>query len=330
MKKPQVAMAAIENIEITLIEVEPTVEETDVEIDKLAAERLGRSYAPKEGACAGSDQLVCDIAATVDGQPAPELTMEGIAFVQGAGSFIPGFAEKMGGVAAGETREIRITYPRDYQIDSITGKEVVYQVTVRAVRQPCKIDVTDELAEKLGFACAEDIRDQTRTLLKNRYAEPLRQRARRELLDKLAGACGVKAPRSRVDAAFRLAWRREREFLEMAGFEEGMSEREARAACRKAVQQQVVLDIALPVIGEAENVTVDDSEIHEAALRRSRELAAGPVDQMEIHQELRKDPEAMAQLREHAFREKTIDRLMERVKCRRRKVRCKDITSDET
>ncbi|MBR0212907.1 MAG: FKBP-type peptidyl-prolyl cis-trans isomerase [Alphaproteobacteria bacterium] len=53
----------------------------------------------------------------------------------GSGTFIPGFEDQLVGAKVGETREVKITFPEDYQATSLAGKEAVFKVTIKEIKK---------------------------------------------------------------------------------------------------------------------------------------------------------------------------------------------------
>ena len=104
----------------------PVAEVTDADVDE-AIKRIAdqnRPYAAKaEGAKAeNGDRVTINFKGTIDGVPFDGGTGEGIQVVIGAGQFIPGFEEQLIGIAAGETRTLKVSFPKNYASDKLAGK----------------------------------------------------------------------------------------------------------------------------------------------------------------------------------------------------------------
>ena len=54
----------------------------------------------------------------------------------GSGQFIPGFEEQLIGAKAGETRDVKVTFPAEYHAPDLAGKDAVFVVTVKEVKAP--------------------------------------------------------------------------------------------------------------------------------------------------------------------------------------------------
>jgi len=65
----------------------------------------------------------------VDEKPFDGGKAEGYSLEIGSGSFIPGFEDGMIGMKKGETRDIKVTFPKEYGSAELAGKEAVFKVT---------------------------------------------------------------------------------------------------------------------------------------------------------------------------------------------------------
>ncbi len=64
---------------------------------------------------------------------------------------MPGFTEQLLGVSAGETREVKVTFPEDTGNPEMAGKEGVFEIVVKEVRHRLPAAIDDTLAEAVGL-----------------------------------------------------------------------------------------------------------------------------------------------------------------------------------
>src|SRR5438034_338624 len=125
----------------------------DEDVDK-ALERLAEAHRKSEAVerpAETGDILVADIVGHVGDTEIPGSRGEGRQIELGAEGLLPGFTEQLTGIAAGEKRAVKVTFPADYGNPDMAGKEGVFEVEVKEVRhrQPAVID--DTLAEEVGL-----------------------------------------------------------------------------------------------------------------------------------------------------------------------------------
>ena len=69
----------------------------------------------------------------------------------GSGSFIPGFEEGLVGVKVGETKDLTLTFPENYQAADLAGQEVVFTVTVNSISSYTTPELNDEFVSNFGI-----------------------------------------------------------------------------------------------------------------------------------------------------------------------------------
>lgn len=66
----------------------------------------------------------------------------------GSGSFIDGFEDGLIGAVKGQTLDLNLTFPEDYQNTLMAGAEVVFTVTVNAVKEPVVPELDDAFVQE--------------------------------------------------------------------------------------------------------------------------------------------------------------------------------------
>lgn len=107
---------------------------------------------PPEGVEDG-DTVNIDYVGTKDGVAFEGGTAYGQNLTIGSGRFIPGFEEGLVGAKTGETVELPLTFPEDYQQADLAGEEVIFTVTVNAITAAEPQELTDEFVKGLGLEC---------------------------------------------------------------------------------------------------------------------------------------------------------------------------------
>lgn len=128
----------------------------------------------------------------------------------GSGSFIDGFEDGLIGAEVGKETDLNLTFPEDYGNSDLAGKEVVFKVTVNAikVKQDITYDtLTDEyvtyLSDKLGasYETVSDLTSDIRTYLEEQANSSRTQAIRSAVIAKLPEVCTVNAlPDGLLDA----------------------------------------------------------------------------------------------------------------------------------
>ncbi|HTZ38224.1 MAG TPA: trigger factor, partial [Stellaceae bacterium] len=185
------------------------IEVPDDDVDK-AVERIAEQYRKTEPVtrpAQNGDILVVDVVGKVGEQEIPGTKGEGRPIELGAEGQLPGFTEQLVGIAAGETRAVKVSLPEDYGNPDFAGKEAVFDVAVKEVRERQPAVVDDSLAAEVGLETLAELRDEVRGRIARDYAMLTRQRMKRQLLDKLAANYDFPVPPGMVEIEFENIWR---------------------------------------------------------------------------------------------------------------------------
>lgn len=95
------------------------------------------------------DSAVIDFDGYIDGEAFPGGKAEGFNLTVGSGQFIPGFEEQVVGMNPGEDKEIKVSFPDDYQAKDLAGKEATFKVKLQKIQEKEKVRIDKKLAEKM-------------------------------------------------------------------------------------------------------------------------------------------------------------------------------------
>jgi trigger factor len=296
-----------------------------VDPDEVQAEleRLRESLASLETVerPAGSgDFVVIDFVGSVDGEPFEGGDARGHLVELGSGRLIPGFEEQLDGVAAGDEREVKVTFPDDYPAEHLAGQDASFAVEAKEVKEKRLPDLDDDFAVEAG---GYDSLDELRAELEERIGEAQERQIEGEFreaaVDAAVAGADVEIPHELIHAKAHEMWHRTsrrlaaqgvdpQRYLELSGKTEEELVVESESDAELALRREAVL----AAIVEAEGIDVSDEEI-EAALRE----AAGPdASDKQVQRALKR---ARSQGADEALREdialrKAVDLLVESAK----------------
>jgi trigger factor len=311
----------------------PVADVTDADVDE-AIKRIAdqnRGYAAKgEGAKAeNGDRVTVSFKGSIDGVPFDGGTGENIQVVVGSNTFIPGFEEQLLGMAAGENRILKVSFPKNYGNLELAGKPAEFETTATLVEAPQDTEINDEFAKTLGLESLDKLKEAARARLSAEYAGATRQRVKRMLLDRLDEAHRFEAPPSLVDEEFKLMWNSIRAEMESGGktfADEDTTEEAAKEEYRKIADRRVRLGLVLSEIGEKNKITVTEDEVSRAVIERARSM---PGREKEVWEYYQKNPNALAQLRAPIYEDKVVDFLLELANVTEKKVTREELYKDE-
>jgi trigger factor len=309
---------------------EPTDAEVDEALDDLA--KQNRTYEPKTGKTVKAkdgDMVVIDFVGRIDGEAFEGGTANDVELVLGSGQFIPGFEDQLVGAKPESDVTVKVSFPEDYQVDTLKGKAAEFETKVKEVKGPVEATADDALAERLGVESLEKLRELIKTNLEQQYAGASRFKLKRALLDQLDEKHEFPLPPKMVDAEFAQIWSQVQQDKQAGTLPEddaGKSDEQLESEYRKIAERRVRLGLVLAEIGRANNVTVSDQELANAM--RQEALRYGPQAQ-QVFDLLRQNPNAQAQLRAPLFEDKVVDLIVEKAKVEDKKVSKDELLKEE-
>ena len=148
--KPEVTLGQYKEIEVAKEDVSVSDEEVAAELDK-ERERSARTVDVTDRAVQNGDMIKLNFDGCVDGVPFDGGKAEDYPLTIGSGSFIPGFEEQLVGVAVGEAKDVKVTFPEDYHAEELKGKEAVFACKVNSIQAKEMDEADDEFAQDKGF-----------------------------------------------------------------------------------------------------------------------------------------------------------------------------------
>ena len=132
--------------------------------EKQENKKLGKKQELKKG-----DTANIDYSGKVDGKPFDGGDSEGFDLELGSGQFIEGFEDQLIGHKVGDTVEVKVHFPDDYQGEKVAGKDAVFTVKINSATRPKVPKYTvDFVKENTDFDTKEAYEE---SLKKEIYAE---------------------------------------------------------------------------------------------------------------------------------------------------------------
>ncbi|MBR1150146.1 trigger factor [Bradyrhizobium sp. JYMT SZCCT0428] len=311
----------------------PVVDVSDSDVDdaiKRIADQSRPYNAKSDGAKAeNGDRVTINFTGRIDGTPFEGGTGEGIQVVIGTGQFIPGFEEQLIGIGAGETRTLKVSFPKNYASEKLAGQPAEFETTATAIEAPGETTVDDEFAKTLGLESLDKLKEAARERLVSEFAGATRQRVKRALLDRLDESHKFEAPPSLIAEEFNLMWNSIKAEMESSGktfADENTTEDAAKEEYQKIADRRVRLGLVLSEIGEKNKITVTDDEVSRAVIERARSM---PGREKEVWDYYRNNANALAQLRAPIYEDKVVDFILELANVTEKKVSREDLFKDE-
>ena len=308
---PKIELADFKGIKLERPVADVTDAQVSEALDRIAEQNRPFAAKGEGGKVEKGDRVVIDFTGTLEGVPFEGGTGGDVGVNVGSGTFIPGFEDQLIGMTAGETRQVKVTFPSNYTNEHLAGKDAEFKVTAKTVEAPGTVTVDDAFAKQLGLELLDKLKEAVKGRLQQEHAGLSRQRVKRQLLDKLDEMHKFALPPTLAEEEFKNVWNAVDSDLKAQGRsfdDEGTTEEKAREEYRGIAERRVRLGLVLAEIGERNKIAVTDEEITRAIVERARQV---PGREQEVWEFYQKNPGALASIRAPIFEEKVVDFLLE-------------------
>lgn len=268
--RPQAELGDYKGLEVGKEEKEVPDEVVDTEVERIR-EGFARLEQVDREAREGDSALI-DFEGFVDGSPFQGGAAEDYLLALGSGQLIEGFEDQVQGAKVGEEREVKVTFPSDYQAEHLAGKDAVFKVKVKEVREKVLPELNDDFASDASeFDTLEelraDIREKVGAALGSRAEEDFRIAA----IDAAVDAASVDVPDELATARAEERWERMERQLAGRGMDpnaflqmQGKTREELIAETKPDAERELKREAVVTAIAEAEGIEVSDEEMVEA------------------------------------------------------------------
>ena len=274
---PKVTLGDYKNLKVKKDAVKVTEEEINEQIEHLR-NHFADMIIKENGVVAEGDTAIIDFDGFVDGEPLEEGSSENYALEIGSNSFIPGFEEGIIGMKAGEEKELKLKFPKNY-VANLQGKDVLFKVKVHEIKVKSLPELNDDFFADLGY---EDVKNEED--LRKKVKEELQHSKEHEANDKFLDACLEEASKNlKVDINEEIiheeihrmmdqyAYRLKSQGLDIANYYEltGTTEEDLHKQMEPEATKRVKYRYLVEAIADQENLTFTDEE----AEKRAEEMA---------------------------------------------------------
>src|SRR5260370_1051856 len=126
---------------------EVTEPEVDAALAKFADDSKPYTSKGEGGKIENGDRAMINFSGRIAGAPFEGGTGQDVGVNVGSGTFIPGFEDQIIGMAVGETRLVKVTFPSNYTSPQLAGKEAEFDVTVKSIDVPGTVTIDEDFAK---------------------------------------------------------------------------------------------------------------------------------------------------------------------------------------
>lgn len=266
---PEVKLGEYKNLEVEKV-VEPvTDEQVDTQLENIRKHHANIIEAEEGATVADGDFITLDFSGTVDGKKFDGGEAEDYPLEIGSHSFIDNFEDQLIGAKVGEEREVKVTFPEKYHVKDLAEKPAVFKCKINSIKHRELPELNDDFAKKASkFETLEEFKADVRKNLEEgaeRQAEQIREQA---IIDKAVENMTVDVPPVMIEDRItylvndlNLRLQNQGSNLEYYMSSAGLDMEQLRENYRDAAKQNLLDDMLLDAVINAENLTVSKQEL---------------------------------------------------------------------
>ncbi len=288
--KPEPELGEYKGLHVEKKEVEVTDEQVDAQIKDMMG-RDAKMVVAEEGAVIEKgDFAIIDFAGTVDGEPFSGGEGKGYPLEVGSNSFIPGFEDQLVGLSKGDSTDVEVTFPEDYFVKDLAGKEAIFKVNIQDVKRKELPELNDEyVASKTEFKTVEDLRANYKERMQKAVEANAKAEYEHELIDLAVANAKFSVPEimiedkiSQMVEEMKMSLESRKMSLDMYMQYTGLDMAKIRENQRPVAEENVKTDLVLDAIAKAEDIQVDMADVDAEIAAISAQHGASPEEVKKI------------------------------------------------
>ncbi|WP_298880357.1 trigger factor [uncultured Phascolarctobacterium sp.] len=288
--KPEPELGEYKGLHVDKKEVEVTDEQVDAQIKDMMGRDAKMVVAEDGAVIEKGDFAIIDFAGTVDGEPFSGGEGKGYPLEVGSNSFIPGFEDQLVGLSKGDSTDVEVTFPEDYFVKDLAGKEAVFKVNIQDVKRKELPELNDEyVASKTDFKTVEELRANYKERMQKAAEANAKAEYEHELIDLAVANAKFSVPEimiedkiSQMVDEMKMSLESRKMSLDMYMQYTGLDMAKIRENQRPVAEENVKTDLVLDAIAKAEDIQVDMADVDAEIAAISAQHGAAPEEVKKI------------------------------------------------
>lgn len=266
---PEVKLGEYKNLDAEKV-VEPvTDEEVDKQIESMRAHHANLIDAAEGDTVKDGDFITLDYTGTVDGEKFAGGEAKDQPLDIGSHKFIGDFEEQLIGAKVGEERTVNVTFPDEYHTKDLAGKDAEFVCKVNSIKHKELPELNDEFVKKVSkFETLDEYRADIRKNMETNAERRAVEAQREAIIDKAVENMTIDLPPvmienrvtqmiNELDANFRTQGMTIQQYMAFSG----MDMDKLREDYRESAKKNVLRDIMLESVADAEKIGVTQPEL---------------------------------------------------------------------
>jgi len=309
---PEIQLTDFSTIKLERLKVPADEDQVETMLKQMAEGQKDSKPVAEKRKIKSGDIAVIDFTGSVDGEEFPGGKADDYPLEIGSNMFIPGFEEQLIEKEVGDKLEVKVKFPDEYT-EELAGKDAVFAVEIKELREGIPAEIDDELAKKMGAENLEELKKNLRQSQEGELDGLSRMRLKKELLDALDEGHKFDLPSGLIGQEFDAIWeqfvhQREHHPDQIDEDDKDKSDDDLKAQYGEIAERRVRLGLLLAEIGRTNEIQVTPEEVNRAIMQEAQRYQGREQEVMEHYQ---KNPEALQAIQSPLLEEKVVDFILE-------------------
>ncbi len=307
---PEFEKLNLEGVKISKPESEVTDADIDKVIDNMRKQQL--TWTERKRKSKKGDRVLIDFVGTIDGEEFDGGSAQDHPMILGEGQMLPDFEKGVKGMKAGESKEIDVVFPDDYN-EELGGKTALFAIDAKTVSEPVLPAIDEEFINNFGIESGEeaDLRTEVKTNLETNLESQLSSTLRQRAFDALLEQNESEMPLKMVqEEAGRMVQEQKNQMLQQ-GIDAKMLENfpdPEFEVLKPQAEKRVALGLLMMEVIRKEEIKPDPDRVND----RIEKMASSYEDPSQFVEYYKTNQEALAQVQSIVLEEQVVDFLLEK------------------
>ena len=265
---PEVKLGAYTGLEIKKEVKKATKEDVEKELNMIA-ERSARFVDVSDDVAKMGDFATIDFVGMIDGEIFEGGSATNYRLELGSKSFIDTFEDQIVGMKVGDSKDVNVTFPENYQAENLKGKPAVFKVTLEKLERKELPELNDEFASNVSeFETLDEYKADIEKRQNEKLAKEAERKLENDIIEKIVKASEVEVPEVLVerqldmfmkDLEMRVSYQglKLEDYFKYLGTDAETVRKERTEQARETVKTRLVLEELV----KKENLTVSEEEL---------------------------------------------------------------------
>ena len=267
---PEVKLGDYKGLKVEKV-VEPVTDKAvDEQVENMRQHHANMIDAPADAKVADGDFITLDFVGTVDGEKFKGGEAKDHPLEIGSHSFIGDFEEQLIGLKIGDEKDVKVTFPEDYHAKDLADKSAVFHCKINSIKHKELPTLDDDFAKKVSKF--ETLAEYKADIKKNMEAAAERRAVEKQqqaIIEKAVENMTVDVPPVMIEDRISQMIQELSMQLQSQGMKleqylsfSGLDMDGLREQYKEPAKQNVLTDILLDAVAQAEKITVGNQELN--------------------------------------------------------------------